>query len=99
LPADAFAPKANLTLNTGPLPDGSIHPSAVGWGKTAKKDSPDSRHTGCPSGALYLPSLGLAIGIVIKMRGTLEGPTHRAGKRPGKTPDPQEVLDTGGTAF
>jgi len=27
--ADAFAQKANLTLNTGPLPDGSIHPSDV----------------------------------------------------------------------
>ena len=27
--ADAFAQKANLTLNTGPLPDGSIHPADV----------------------------------------------------------------------
>jgi alpha-L-fucosidase len=27
--ADAFAQQANLTLNTGPLPDGSIHPSDV----------------------------------------------------------------------
>jgi alpha-L-fucosidase len=27
--ADAFAQKANLLLNTGPLPDGSIHPSDV----------------------------------------------------------------------
>jgi len=27
--ADAFAQGANLTLNTGPLPDGSIHPSDV----------------------------------------------------------------------
>ena len=27
--ADAFGQKANLTLNTGPLPDGSIHPSDV----------------------------------------------------------------------
>ena len=27
--ADAFAQKANLTINTGPLPDGSIHPSDV----------------------------------------------------------------------
>lgn len=27
--ADAFAQKANLTLNTGPLPDGSIHPDDV----------------------------------------------------------------------
>jgi alpha-L-fucosidase len=27
--ADAFAQNANLTLNTGPLPDGSIHPSDV----------------------------------------------------------------------
>lgn len=27
--ADAFAQKANLTLNTGPLPDGSIHSSDV----------------------------------------------------------------------
>lgn len=27
--ADAFAQKANLTLNTGPLPNGSIHPSDV----------------------------------------------------------------------
>jgi alpha-L-fucosidase len=27
--ADAFAQKANLTLNTGPLPDGSIHPGDV----------------------------------------------------------------------
>ena len=27
--ADAFAQKANLTLNTGSLPDGSIHPSDV----------------------------------------------------------------------
>ena len=29
LMADAFGQKANLTLNTGPLPDGSIHPSDV----------------------------------------------------------------------
>ena len=29
-------------------------------------------------GALYLPSLGLAIGVVIRMRWTLEGRTHRA---------------------
>ena len=28
-------------------------------------------------GALYLPSLGLAIGVVIRMRWTLEGRTHR----------------------
>lgn len=27
--ADAFAQNANLTLNTGPLPDGSIHPADV----------------------------------------------------------------------
>ena len=27
--ADAFAQKANLTLNTAPLPDGSIHPDDV----------------------------------------------------------------------
>jgi len=27
--ADAFAQKANLTINTGPLPDGSIHPADV----------------------------------------------------------------------
>ncbi len=27
--ADAFAQQANLTLNTGPLPDGSIHPADV----------------------------------------------------------------------
>ena len=27
--ADAFAQKANLTINTGPLPDGSIHPTDV----------------------------------------------------------------------
>ncbi|MEQ1826329.1 MAG: alpha-L-fucosidase [Pirellula sp.] len=27
--ADAFAQEANLTLNTGPLPDGSIHPADV----------------------------------------------------------------------
>ncbi|MCX6874332.1 MAG: alpha-L-fucosidase [Verrucomicrobia bacterium] len=27
--ADAFAQQANLTINTGPLPDGSIHPSDV----------------------------------------------------------------------
>ena len=27
--ADAFAQKANLTLSTGPLPDGSIHPADV----------------------------------------------------------------------
>ena len=27
--ADAFAQKANLTLNTAPLPDGSLHPSDV----------------------------------------------------------------------
>jgi alpha-L-fucosidase len=27
--SDAFAQKANLTINTGPLPDGSIHPSDV----------------------------------------------------------------------
>ena len=27
--ADAFAQKANLTINTGPLPDGSIHPSDI----------------------------------------------------------------------
>ncbi|MCX6326935.1 MAG: alpha-L-fucosidase [Bacteroidia bacterium] len=27
--ADAFAQEANLTLNTGPLPDGSIHPDDV----------------------------------------------------------------------
>ena len=27
--ADAFAQKANLTLNTGPLPDGSVHPADV----------------------------------------------------------------------
>ncbi|MBU6174076.1 MAG: alpha-L-fucosidase, partial [Planctomycetes bacterium] len=27
--ADAFAQDANLTLNTGPLPDGSIHPADV----------------------------------------------------------------------
>ena len=27
--ADSFAQKANLTINTGPLPDGSIHPSDV----------------------------------------------------------------------
>jgi len=27
--ADAFAQKANLTLNTGPLPDGFHHPSDV----------------------------------------------------------------------
>ena len=27
--ADAFAQKANLTINTGPLPDGSMHPADV----------------------------------------------------------------------
>jgi alpha-L-fucosidase len=27
--ANAFAQQANLTLNTGPLPDGSIHPEDV----------------------------------------------------------------------
>lgn len=27
--ADAFAQKANLTINTGPLPDGSVHPADV----------------------------------------------------------------------
>jgi alpha-L-fucosidase len=27
--ADAFSQQANLTINTGPLPDGSIHPADV----------------------------------------------------------------------
>jgi alpha-L-fucosidase len=27
--ADAFAQKSNLTINTAPLPDGSLHPADV----------------------------------------------------------------------
>jgi len=44
--ADAFAQKANLTLNTGPLPDGSIHPSDVA---TLREAGARIRKTGYPA--------------------------------------------------
>lgn len=47
--ADAFAQEANLTLNTGPLPDGSIHPSDVA---ALREAGARIRKTGYPAPAL-----------------------------------------------
>ena len=47
--ADAFAQNANLTLNTGPLPDGSIHPSDVA---ALREAGARIRKTGYPAPAL-----------------------------------------------
>jgi alpha-L-fucosidase len=47
--ADAFAQKANLTLNTGPLPDGSIHPGDVA---ALREAGARIRKNGFPSPAL-----------------------------------------------
>jgi alpha-L-fucosidase len=46
--ADAFAQKANLTINTGPLPDGSIHPDDV---KALREAGAHIRKNGFPAPA------------------------------------------------
>jgi alpha-L-fucosidase len=47
--ADAFAQQANLTLNTGPLPDGSVHPEDVA---TLREAGERVRKHGYPAPAL-----------------------------------------------